>query len=360
MASEGIKMDLSELLNLAVKKGATDLHLTVKSPPMFRIHGELIPADTASLNQEDTKKLVMEILSDKQKEVLQKERSLDLAHSIDGTGHVSRFRLNVFYQRGYVAAAFRRLFDQIPTLDELNLPAALYNLCDSRDGLVLITGPTGSGKSTTLASLIDRINKTRSCHIITIEDPVEYIHNHKKALINQRELHSDVSSFADGLRSALREDPDVILVGEMRDLDTMRTAVMAAETGHLVFSTLHTRDAPSTVARIIGVFPADEQEQIGHQLSMTLKSVVSQRLLRCKDGSGLVPATEIMITTSGIRNMIRLHKVEQIRSVIETGAGAGMQSMEHSLVSLYREGKIDRKTVLGNAKDMKYVERLLK
>ena len=226
--------------------------------------------------------------------------------------------------------------------------------------MILVTGPTGSGKSTTLASLIDRINETKPCHIIAIEDPVEYIHFHKKALVNQREVHTDVISFSDGLRAALREDPDVILVGEMRDLETIRTAIMAAETGHLVLSTLHTRDATSTISRIVGVFPTDEQEQTAHQLSLTLKAVVSQRLLKCKDGSGRVPAAEIMLSTPGIANMIRMHKMEQIRSVIETSAGMGMQSMEHSLVRLFKENKIDKETVLKNARDIKYIERLLK
>ncbi len=353
-------MDLSELLMLTVEKGATDLHLTVNSPPMLRIHGELVSVDVGKLNQDDTKNLATGILTDKQKNVLKREQSIDLAYGLNGGEYAGRFRVNVFYQQGCVAAAFRKLADEIPTLGELNLSAALYDLCNIQDGLVLITGPTGSGKSTTLASLIDRINENRPCHIITIEDPVEYVHNHKKALVNQRDLQLDVTSFADGLRSALREDPDVILVGEMRDLDTMRTAIMAAETGHLVFSTLHTRDATSTIARIVGVFPTDEQEQIAHQLSMTLKSVVSQRLLRCKDGEGRVPSAEIMIVTPGISNMIRLHKMEQVRSVIETGASQGMQSMEHSIVRLYKEGRIDRETVLKNARDIKYVERLLK
>ena len=353
-------MDLSELLMTSVRENATDLHLTINSPPVLRIHGHLVPLEYRKLEGDDTRELLMSILSAKQKEVFEKKQAIDLAYSLNGSDTANRFRVNVFYQRGCVAGAFRRLADQIATLEELNLPSSLYNVCDIQDGLVLVTGPTGSGKTTTLATLIDRINETRPCHIMTIEDPVEYVLHHKKALINQRELYTDVPSFADGLRSALREDPDVIFVGEMRDLETMRTAIMAAETGHLVFATLHTRDATSTVGRIVGVFPTDEQEQIAHQLSLTLRSVVSQKLVRTKDGLGRVPAAEIMLVTPGISNMIRQHKAEQIRSVIETGATLGMQSMEHSFVRLYKQGRIDRETVLKNARDINYVERLLR
>jgi twitching motility protein PilT len=345
-------MDLTELLMASVRENATDLHLTINSPPVLRIHGHLVPLEYRKLEGDDTRELLMSILSAKQKEVFEKKQAIDLAYSLNGSDTANRFRVNVFYQRGCVAGAFRRLADQIATLEELNLPSSLYNVCDIQDGLVLVTGPTGSGKTTTLATLIDRINETRPCHIMTIEDPVEYVLHHKKALINQRELYTDVPSFADGLRSALREDPDVIFVGEMRDLETMRTAIMAAETGHLVFATLHTRDATSTVGRIVGVFPTDEQEQIAHQLSLTLRSVVSQKLVRTKDGLGRVPAAEIMLVTPGISNMIRQHKAEQIRSVIETGATLGMQSMEHSFVRLYKQGRIDR--------EINYVERLLR
>jgi twitching motility protein PilT len=353
-------MDLSGFLKAALEEEATDLHVTVNSPPVLRIHGQLVPMEHKNLDKNDTQQLLENILSPAQKEVLERKRAIDLAYSLNGSNRTSRFRVNVFYQRGALAAAFRRLADEIVSLEELNLPPSLYKLCDMNNGLVLVTGPTGSGKTTTLASLIDRVNQIRPCHIITIEDPIEYVLEHKKALINQRELHNDVPSFAEGLRSALREDPDVVLVGEMRDLDTMRTAIMAAETGHLVFATLHTRDATSTVGRVVGVFPTDEQEQIAHQLSMTLRAVVSQRLVRTQDGKGRVPAVEIMLATSGIANMIRQHKAEQIRSVIETGASQGMQSMEHSFVRLYKEGKIDKETVLKNARDINYVERLLR
>jgi twitching motility protein PilT len=353
-------MNLTELLAAAVEQKATDLHVTVNSPPVLRIHGQLVPMDRRALTAEDTRRLLESILSPAQQTVLQDRQAVDLAYSLNGGNRASRFRVNVFCQRGALAGAFRRLSEQILPLEALHLPTSLYKLCDMNNGLVLVTGPTGSGKTTTLATLIDRVNESRPCHIITIEDPIEYVLEHKKALINQRELYTDVPTFAEGLRSALREDPDVVFVGEMRDLETMRTAIMAAETGHLVFATLHTRDATSTVGRIVGVFPTDEQEQIAHQLSMTLRAVVSQKLVRTKDGQGRVPAAEIMMVTAGISNMIRQHKAEQIRSVIETGASLGMQSMEHSFVKLYKQGQIDKETVLGNARDVNYVERLLR
>ena len=353
-------MDIKELLQITIEKGATDLHLTKNSPPVLRIHGDMVPLEGSCLTGEDTRNLIMKLLSPQQEEVLEREQSVDLAHSLNGNETSSRFRINAFYQQGSLACAIRRLSDKIVSLEELGLPTSVGNLCEFQDGLILVTGVTGSGKTTTLASMVDRINNSRSCHIITIEDPVEYIHKHKKAIINQREIRTDVPNFATALRFALREDPDVILVGEMRDLETIRTAIMAAETGHLVFATLHTQDTVSTIRRTIGVFPEEEQEQIRHQLSMTLRAVVSQKLLKCKDGSGRVPAVEMMMLTSGIANLIRLHKDEQIYSAIETGAGMGMQTLEHSLINLYKSGKIDKDTVFRNAKDPRRLERLLK
>lgn len=353
-------MELNDLLTWTVQEKATDLHLCVNSPPVLRIHGQLVPGNGGKLQKGDIENMVLGILSEKQRTILETTQAIDLAVTLNGTMPANRFRVNIFYQMGSMAAAFRKLSDHIANLEELNLPPSLYKLCELQNGLVLVTGPTGSGKTSTLAALIERINETRPCHIITIEDPVEYSFDHKKALINQRELYTDVPSFSEGLRSALREDPDVILVGEMRDLETMRTAIMAAETGHLVLATLHTRDASSTISRIVGVYPTDEQEQIAHQLSLALRSVVSQKLVRCKDEKGRVPAVEVMIVTQGIANMIRQHKTEQIRSVIETGASQGMQSLEHSFIRLYKEGKIDRQTVLVNARDVNLVERLMK
>lgn len=353
-------MDLTELLKITIEKKASDLHLTVDSPPMIRIHGELLPACTQRLTSEDTRRLIITILSENQKEILRERRSIDFAYSLNEKGSQDRFRVNAYYQKGQVAGAFRRLSGKILSLEELNLPSRLYDLSNIRDGLVLVTGATGSGKSTTLAALIDKINDTRPCHIITIEDPIEYIHRHKKAIVNQRELHSDVFSFADGLKFALREDPDVILVGEMRDLETIRTALMAAETGHLVFSTLHTRDAISTVGRIIGVFPEQEQAQISHQLSLSLRLVISQVLLRHTDGSGRVPAIEVMTVTPAISNLIRLRKDEQIRSLIETGAREGMKTMDSSLMDLYKKSYISKETFIRNASSLKGFERMLK
>ncbi|MCL0096843.1 type IV pilus twitching motility protein PilT [Thermodesulfovibrionales bacterium] len=336
-------MNIFKLLRLAVEKGASDLHLTVNSPPLFRINGDLFPVDGKKLSPQETAEMVLQLLLPWQKEILEKNRSVDFAHSFEDIG---RFRINAYYQRGTVSAAFRRLSDRIYSLTELGLPEGLHQLSSLRDGLVLITGPTGCGKSTTLATIIDMINQTRACNIITIEDPIEYSHQHKRSIVNQRELYTDTDSFAEAMRYVLREDPDVILVGEMRDLDTMRTAITAAETGHLVFSTLHTRDAASSVARILGVFSPIEQQHIRHQLSEALKAVVSQRLLRCANGEARVPAVEIMIVTKAISNLIRVGKTEQIYSVIETGGSFGMQTMEQSLVNLYSQGKIDGATAL--------------
>lgn len=348
--------NLTDLLKIAFERDATDLHLTVNSPPVLRIYGQLVPLDQKKLSPIDTEEMVMGLLSAQQKELFEKKRSIDIGYSLNG---LTRFRVNAFYQKGHVAAAFRRLESTIRNLEQLGLPPSLYKLSDLRDGLVLVTGPTGSGKSTTLASIIDRINETRAGHIITIEDPIEYTHEHKKGIVNQREIHTDALSFGGSLMYSLREDPDVILVGEMRDLDTMRAAIMAAETGHLVFSTLHTRDAVSSIGRMIGVFPSEEQQQIRHQLSLVLKSVVSQRLLRRKDNSGLVPVVEIMVVVPGISNLIRLGKEEQIYSAIETGGAVGMQTMEQSLRDLYAAGKIDRETVLKTGKSKRLVERWL-
>ena len=347
-------MNIYELLKITVQKKASDLHLTPNSPPLLRIHGELVAIGRERLSSDDTKKMVFQILSQEQREFLSGKHSIDLAYSFEDMG---RFRINAYYQKGTITAAFRRLSDKIFSLTELGLPESLHQLSGLRDGMILVTGPTGCGKTTTLATLIDMINQTRACNIITIEDPIEYLHDHKKGIVNQRELYADVDSFAEAMRYALREDPDVVMVGEMRDLDTMRTAITAAETGHLVFSTLHTRDAVSSIDRILGVFPSIEQQYIRQQLSETLKAVVSQRLLRCIDGNGRLPAVELMIVTKGISNLVRMGKTGQIYSAIETGKSFGMQTMEQSLISLYHQGKIDKMTVLKTAKNVKLVER---
>ncbi len=347
-------MDIRGLLKDTVKENASDLHLTTGSPPLLRIHGELCPVGDKRVLPGDTKKVIFELLSSEQKDLFDKKHSIDLAYTFEGLG---RFRINAYRQKGTITIAFRRLSDAILSLDSLGLPESLHRLSDLRDGLVLITGPTGSGKSTTLATLIDMINQTKSCNIITIEDPIEYVHEYKKSVINQRELYTDVNSFSEAMRYALREDPDVILVGEIRDVDTMRTAVTAAETGHLVFSTLHTHDCVSSINRILGVFPPIEQQYIRQQVSEVLKAVVSQRLLKCADGKIRIPAVEVMMITKGIGNLIRQGKTEQIYSAIETGGGFGMQTMEQSLVKLYQQGKIDKDTLFKTAKNVKLVEK---
>ncbi len=338
---------LNELLHETIKLRGSDLHLTLNSLPLVRIDGELVKLPKTVLCKECLYSYLMPILTDRQKIVLEEQLSVDTAYSLN---EQTRFRVNIFYQRGALAAVFRQLPSIKLSLEALGIPEGVNYFSDLKDGLVLVTGPTGSGKSTTLAAIIDEINKRKPCHIITIEDPVEFVHQNNKALITQRELFTDVPTFSGALRDAMREDPDVILVGEMRDLDTMRTAIMAAETGHLVFSTLHSRDAESTLARMIGVFPIEEQTQIRQQLSSTLKGVVSQRLLKRAETSGRVAAVEVMRVTPAISNIIRTNKLEQMYSAIETGAKFGMQTMELSLVKLYRDGLIDRETAIRMAK----------
>lgn len=339
---------IEELLLITRDFNASDLHLSSYTPPVFRIVGELEPLDCDPLTPEEIKQLVDQLLTPRHREVLERDKSVDLAVGIAGLG---RFRINAYYQRGSITAAIRRLADQIPEFDTLGLPPGVKKLSDLPNGLVLVTGTTGSGKTTTLAALLERINNTYSRTIITIEDPIEYLHFNHKCIINQRELNTDVNSFAEGLRSALRADPDVILVGEMRDLETMRTAVMAAETGHLVFSTLHSRDAISSIHRILGVFSPEEQNQIRHQLSVSLQAVISQQLLPRADGTGRVLASEVMYVTPAVGNLIRLGKLEHIATAIETGRKFGMQNMERSLLQLYKKGLIDYETAIRSARN---------
>jgi len=341
-------ISLDALLAKTLELNGSDLHLTLNSPPLIRIDGELCKLRTSRLTKSGLDELMLPILSERQQTVLKEQFSVDVAYSLQKD---KRFRVNVFYQRGALAAVFRQLPSIKLSLEALGIPPGVHDFAELKDGLVLVTGPTGSGKSTTLAAIIDKINSRKSCHIITIEDPIEFVHDNNRALITQRELFTDVPSFSVALRDAMREDPDVILVGEMRDLDTMRTAIMAAETGHLVFSTLHSRDAESTLARMIGVFPVEEQAQVRQQLSSTLKGVVSQRLLRRAEGGGRVPAVEVMKVTPAISNLIRTTKLEQIYSAIETGGKFGMQTMELSLAKLYKEGLIDRDTAIRMAKN---------
>src|SRR5881275_1502946 len=330
---------IDDLLEQMVALNASDLHLTVGAHPVVRVRGRLEPLqDVPPLTPDTTQQLLYRILSTEQQKLLEINRQIDLAHSIPG---LARFRVNVFFQRGTLGAAFRLIPAEIKTREELGIPTALYSLTEKPRGLVLVTCPTSSGKSTTLAALIDEINRKRSEHILTIEDPVEFVHRHKRCIVNQREIGPDASSFAEALRAALREDPDVILLGEMRDLETISTAITAAETGHLVFGTLHTQSAPSTIDRIIDVFPAEQQEQVRIQIASSLQGVVTQALLPTSDGKGRVPALEILLPDDAVRNLIRQGKVEQIYSVMQTNSGRGMQTMEQSLADLIIRRVVD-------------------
>jgi twitching motility protein PilT len=330
-----------------VARGASDLHLSVGSQPAIRVNGRIQRLDeTEVLSPEDTQQLLYQILSSEQQKNLEIKRQLDFAHGVPG---LARFRVNVYFQRGSLGGAFRLIPEAIKTLEELGLPSSLHQLADKPRGLVLVTGPTGSGKSTTLASLIDEVNRTRTDHILTIEDPVEFVHRHKKCIVNQREIGFDAPSFAEGLRAALRQDPDVILVGEMRDLETIGTALTAAETGHLVLGTLHTQSASSTVDRIIDVFPPAQQEQVRIQLAGALQGIVTQALLPTADGTSRVPALEILLPDDATRNLIRQGKVEQIYTIMQTGTQRGMQTMEQSLTELTLRGVVSLETGLARS-----------
>jgi twitching motility protein PilT len=330
---------IDELLEHMVTRDASDLHVTVGTPPVIRVRGEVERVDEyAPLTPEDTQELLYRILSSEQQKNLEIKRQLDFSHSIPG---LARFRVNVYFQRESIGAAVRLIPTELKTLEELGIPDSLHVLAEKPRGLVLVTGPTGSGKSTTLAAIIDEINRNRSEHILTIEDPIEFLHRHKRCIVNQREIGPDATSFADALRAALRQDPDVILVGEMRDLETISTALTAAETGHLVFATLHTQSAPQTIDRIIDVFPAEQQEQVRIQIANSLQGVVTQALLPTADQMGRVPALEILLPDDAVRNLIRQGKVEQIYSVMQTNTGRGMQTMEQSLGDLIMRRIVD-------------------
>ncbi len=348
-------MDIVKLLEKTVELGASDLHITVAVPPVMRINGELIRHGDICLNPQDTINIAKQILTEKQFEYLNENGEIDFSFSKAGLG---RFRVNAYKQRGSFSLAIRVVSLTIPTIDELGLPFILKDLVCKKRGLILVTGPTGSGKSTTLASMINYINNNRHCHVLTLEDPIEYLHKHNKSVVNQREIGVDSKSYSRALRAALRQDPDVILVGEMRDLETISIAITAAETGHLVMSTLHTIGAAKTVDRVIDVFPPHQQQQIKVQLSSVLEGVISQQLLP-KVGGGRVAAFEIMVSTPGIRNLIREGKTHQIQSIVQTGSRYGMKTMDSSIGDLFRQGLITRETAINFAVDKEMMGRYL-
>ncbi len=342
MAVSTLRYTMDELLRTTVELGASDLHLSVGLPPILRISGKLVPAEYPRLAPDDTKRLMYSILNDKQKEKFEKTWELDCSHGVRGFG---RFRVNVFRQRGVVGATLRSIPSSIPSRQELHLPKVIEDMVNRPHGLILVTGATGQGKSTTLACMLDLINSENNYHILTIEDPIEYVHPHKRCMVNQRELGQDSMTWSNALRASLREDPDVILVGEMRDLETIAGTLTAAETGHLVFSTLHTSDASQTVDRIVDVFPQFQQQQIRIQLATVLEGVLSQQLIPHSSGTGRVPAVEILVCTSAVRNLIREGKSHQIYNAIQTGSKHGMQTMEQALLELY----LDKQTTLEEA-----------
>lgn len=348
-------LHIDDFLRETCERGSSDLHLAVGLPPTLRIDGSLIRTNYEPLSPIDTQRLIYDILTSDQVQWFEKTRELDFSYGVKSVG---RFRVNVYRQRGSVGAALRSIPDQIPSFEQLNLPAILRSLCRKHSGLILVTGPTGSGKSTTIACLIDTINGERPVHIMTIEDPIEYLHRHKKGMVNQRELNTDTDSFDNALRAVLREDPDVILIGEMRDLETIQAALTLAETGHLVFGTLHTRNAPQTIDRVVDVFPPYQQDQIRVQLSNTLEAVVAQQLIP-RLGGGRCAAIEVMVATSGIRNLIREGKTYQIYSALETGAQFGMQTMDRVLADMLKAGILSHDEASARAIDRENFLRFL-
>jgi twitching motility protein PilT len=343
-------VNMHELMDEAVKRRASDIHITAGLPPLLRVDGRLQPLDYEPLNPNECQRLIYDLLTDRQISDFESRHELDLSYGVSNLG---RFRVNVYMQRGAVGAALRLIPSTIPSVEDLNLPGSILNELSQRtSGLILVTGPTGCGKSTTLACMINYINRTRECHIMTIEDPIEYLHRHRRAMVNQRELGSDTFKWSDALRAVLREDPDVVLVGEMRDLDTIQAALTIAETGHLVLATLHTRNAPQAIDRVIDVFPPHQQEQIRVLLANTLEAIIAQQLLTKYGGQGRVPAVELLIMNSGVRNLIREGKTHQIYSLMETGADQGMQTMDKALANLCRRGLISHEEALSRAMDM--------
>jgi twitching motility protein PilT len=351
-----MELDFAEILLEVMERDASDLHLTAGSPPMLRHHGRLHAMDYPRLTPQMTREIIYSILTNDQRQRLETDWQIDLAYSIPGK---ARFRVNAYFQRASLAAAFRLIPSEMPALADLGLPAVLAEFTKKPRGFVLVTGPTGSGKSTSLAAMLDLINDTRHEHILTIEDPIEFLHRHKRCIVNQRELGADAISFAAGLRAGLRQDPDVILVGEMRDLETISTALTAAETGHLVFATLHTQDAAQTVDRIVDVFPPDQQQQVRVQLSVALQGIVTQQLLPTADGQGRIAACEVLVPTPAVRNLIREGKTHQIYSALQTGGQYGMQTMDSALAQLVREQKITRELAEARSSSPEELRRLM-
>jgi len=348
--------DFADVLMEVLALKASDLHLTAGSPPMVREKGRLRPLDYPIMTPQQTRETVYSILTNDQRKRLENEWQIDFAYSIPGK---ARFRVNAYFQRASLGAAFRLIPNEMPALDDLGLPPVLREFTKKPRGFVLVTGPTGSGKSTTLAAMLDLINKERQEHIMTIEDPIEFLHRHQSCIVNQRELGSDAQSFALGLKAALRQDPDVILVGEMRDLETIATALTAAETGHLVFATLHTQDTAQTVDRIVDVFPPEQQQQVRVQLSVSLQGICTQQLLPTADGQSRVCATEVLVPTPAVRNLIREGKTHQIYSALQTGGSHGMQTMDAALADLVRRTKITRELAEARSSSPEELRRLM-
>jgi twitching motility protein PilT len=352
-----VNFDFADLLLEVIERNASDLHLTAGAHPTVRVRGRLQALeDYPVMSTEQTREIVYSILTNDQRQRLETDWQLDFAYAIPGR---ARFRVNAYYQRSAIGAAFRLIPFSIKTVEELGLPLVMHELARRPRGFVLVTGPTGSGKSTSLAAVIDEINETREDHIMTVEDPIEFLHSHKRCIVNQREIGSDAQSFAAGLKGALRQDPDVILVGEMRDLETIHTALTAAETGHLVFATLHTQDTPQTIDRIIDVFPASQQQQVRVQLSVALQGIITQQLLPTADGAGRVAACEVLLATPAIRNLIREGKTHQIYSSLQTGGSLGMQTMDTALATLVREGRVTQKVAESRSSTPEELRRLL-
>jgi twitching motility protein PilT len=349
--------ELISALQAVVAQGASDLHLTVNSPPMLRINGRLRPmGDSAVWSRERVRNAILSILNESQQKIFEQELELDFAYTISDQ---TRFRVNIYQQRGSMGGAFRIIPTELKQLNELGIPESVGNFAQLARGLVLVTGPTGSGKSTTLAALVDIVNGTRADHIVTVEDPIEFLHSHKKSIVNQREVGADTHSFAAALKHVLRQDPDVILIGELRDLETISIALTAAETGHLVFATLHTQDAPQTIDRIIDVFPPHQQGQVRTQLAATLQGVICQALVRRADGEGRAVATEILVATPAISNLIREGKTYQIVSMMQAGRAQGMHTLDQHLADLVKAGTITYEAAVEKAHDDDGLDRLL-